>query len=247
MVFSHGFGCDQTIWRLLVPSFVPDWRVVAFDHVGSGRSQLAAYSTERYQQLEAYAEDLAEVVESLACAPVVLVGHSVGAMIGLMAANERPELFSRLVMLGPSARYLNEEGYAGGFERDAIDGLLDLMQRNQAGWAGVLAPTVVGDVLRGDLTREMTERLCGLDPTVARDFARATFLSDCRAELPRTRVPALIVQLRRDAIAPCSVGEYMQRHMPGSTLRVLEFGGHCPHLSHPAETAALIREYLATC
>ncbi len=247
MVFSHGFGCDQTMWRLVMPAFAGDHRMLAYDHVGSGHSLASAYSTARYQHLEAYAEDLLEILQAYDCGPVIHVGHSVGCMIGLLAANQRPELFRCHVMLGPSPRYLNEPGYVGGFERGAIDGLLDLMARNQTGWAGIMAPTVIANPGRPELTREMEERFCRMDPLVARDFARATFLSDMRDELPRSRVPALVVQLRRDAIAPVNVGQYMHTHMPGSTLTVLEVGGHCPHLSHPAETCALIRDYVAQC
>ena len=247
MVFSHGFGCDQTMWRLVMPAFHDTFQVVGYDHVGSGRSRLASYSTARYQHLDAYAEDLIEVIATLGGPPVVHVAHSVGSMIGLLASNRHPELFRCHVMLGPSPRYLNEPGYLGGFDRDAIDGLLDLMARNQAGWAGIMAPTVMANPERPELTRELEERFCRLDPVVARDFARATFLSDLRDELPRARVPALVVQLRRDAVAPVEVGKYLHEHMPGSALKVLEVGGHCPHLSHPAETCALIREYLAAC
>lgn len=247
MLCTHGFGCDQSMWRLLAPQFAGEFRTVSYDLVGSGRSARAAYSPSRYHSLEAYAEDLVQIIETLDYAPVIHVAHSVGCMIGLLAANRHPALFRCQIMLGPSPCYLNEPGYHGGFEREQLDELLDLMARNLPGWAGFMAPQVMANPERPELAAELEERFCRMDPQVARDFARATFLSDHRPDLPRARVPALLVQMRSDAVAPVGVGEYMHQRMPGSTLRILELGGHCPHLSHPVETGALIREYLQAC
>jgi sigma-B regulation protein RsbQ len=247
IIFAHGFGCDQSIWRLLTPELAVDYRIVSYDHVGSGRAGVQTYSAARYVDLAGYAEDLVQLVEILDAGPVILVGHSVGAMIGLLAANARPELFRRLVMIGPSPRYQNDApDYVGGFEREALEDLLDLLGRNVAGWAGVMAPVVMDNPDRPELAAELEDRFCRMDPDVARQFARATFLSDYRHALPEVRVPALIVQMRKDAVAPVCVGEYMHARMPRSTLRVMEVAGHCPHLSHPLETAAVIREFLRT-
>jgi sigma-B regulation protein RsbQ len=245
MLFAHGFGCDQHMWRFLTPAFEHDHRIVLFDYVGSGRSDLSAYDPERYATLDGYARDVLDVCEALDLRDVVFVGHSVSAMVGILAANRSPERFAHLILVGPSPRYLNDPpDYVGGFERSDIEGLLDTMDRNYLGWAHQLAPAIMHNADRPELGQELTDSFCSTDPVIARRFAEATFLSDNRADLPGVRVPSLILQCSQDMIAPLAVGEYLVRELPGSTLRVMTATGHCPHLSAPDETAALMREYL---
>ena len=245
MLFAHGFGCDQNMWRYLVPAFADDYRIVLFDYVGSGRSDLSAYDPERYGSLEGYAQDVLDVCHALDLRDVVFVGHSVSAMIGVLAANREPERFAHLVMVGPSPRYLNEPpDYVGGFEPADIDGLLETMDRNYIGWANQLAPAIMNNPDQPELGAELAESFCSTDPVIARRFASATFLSDNRADLARVRVPTLVLQCSEDMIAPTVVGEYVHRRIAGSTLRIMEATGHCPHLSAPGETIALVREYL---
>jgi sigma-B regulation protein RsbQ len=245
MVFAHGFGCDQNMWRWVAPAFQEDHRIVLFDYVGSGGSDLAAYDPERYARLEGYADDLLEVCRALELEDVVLVGHSVSAMVAVLAANREPERFGRLVLVGPSPRYVDDPPeYVGGFARADIEGLLEMMDRNYIGWANFLAPAIVKNPERPELGEELTASFCSTDPVIARRFAEATFFADNRDDLPRVTVPALILQCTDDMIAPLQVGEYVHRHTPGSTLRVLEATGHCPHMSHPEETIRAIREYL---
>jgi sigma-B regulation protein RsbQ len=212
--------------------------------VGSGRSDLGAYDGERYATLDGYAQDLLEVVRALDLRDVVVVAHSVSSMIAVLAANQEPERFARLVLVGPSPRYINDAPYVGGFEQADIDGLLEMMDRNFIGWANFLAPAIMKNADRPELGEELTSSFCSTDPVVARRFAQATFLSDNRADLPRVRVPSLILQCSEDLVAPLEVGEYLHRSMPGSTLRVMEATGHCPHMSHPEETIRLMKEYL---
>jgi len=245
MLFVHGFGCDQNMWRFVTPAFEDDYRIVLFDYVGSGKSDLAAYDPERYASLAGYAQDVLDVCRELDLRDVILVGHSVSSMVGVLAANQEPERFSRLIMVGPSPRYVNDDGYVGGFERKDIEGLLETMERNYIGWANFLAPAVMKNPDRPELAEELNESFCSTDPVIARRFAEATFLSDNRADLASVSVPSLILQCSDDMIAPLAVGEYLGRHLPGSTLRVLSATGHCPHMSHPDETIAAIKEYLA--
>ncbi len=244
MLFAHGFGCDQNMWRLVVPAFQDDYRVVLFDYVGSGRSDLGAYDPVRYGRLDGYAQDVLDVVHALDLRDVVLVGHSVSSMVAVLAANREPERFDRLILIGPSPRYVNDDGYVGGFERADIDGLLEMMDRNYLGWANFLAPAIMKNPDRPELGEELTSSFCSTDPHVARRFAEATFLSDNRADLPKVAVPALILQCSEDMVAPPEVGEFMHREMRRSTLRQMEATGHCPHMSHPEETIRLMKEYL---
>ena len=245
MLFAHGFGCDQNMWRLVTPAFAPDYRVVLFDYVGSGKSDLSAYDPARYGTLDGYAQDVLDICEALDLRDVLFVGHSVSSMIGVLAANRAPERFSRLIMVGPSPRYINDVGYVGGFERADIEGLLDLMERNYLGWASYLAPVVMKNDGRPELTQELRESFCSTDPKIARRFAEATFFSDNRADLPKVHVPSLIMQCSEDAIAPSEVGHYLHRTLANSTLRLMKATGHCPHISHPEETIEAIRNYVA--
>jgi sigma-B regulation protein RsbQ len=247
MVFAHGFGCDQQMWRFVTPAFEDDYRLVLFDYVGHGGSDRTAYDPARYATLDGFAQDILDVVEALDLRQAILVGHSVSSVVGVLAINRAPERFARLVMIGPSPRYINDPPeYRGGFERADIEGLLDMMDKNYIGWAGTLAPLVMGNPDRPDLGDELNTSFCSTDPVVARQFARATFLGDNRRDLERLPVPSLVLQCSEDAIAPAGVGEYVARMTPGSTFRQLSATGHCPHLSHPEETIAAIREYLAT-
>src|SRR3990170_2887234 len=246
MLFAHGFGCDQNMWRLLTPAFENDYRIVLFDYAGHGTSDRAAYDPKRYVTLDGFAQDILDVVRALDLRDVILVGHSVSSIIGVLAINQEPDRFERLIMVGPSPRYVNDPpGYHGGFERADIEGLLDLMDKNYIGWAGTLAPMVMQNGDRPELVVELDESFCSTDPVIARQFAKATFLGDNRADLARLPVPSLVLQCSNDAIAPRGVGEYVARETPGSTFRQLAATGHCPHLSHPEETIDAIRDYLS--
>jgi len=247
MLFAHGFGCDQNMWRFVTPAFEDDYRVVLFDYVGSGKSDLTAYDTERYATLEGYAQDVLDVCHTLALKDIVFVGHSVSGMIGVLAANREPELFDRLVLLGPSPRYINDApDYVGGFERADIEGLLETMEKNYIGWANFLAPAIMKNPERPELGEELEASFCSTDPIIARRFAEATFFADNRADAAAATVPALIMQCSDDMIAPLEVGDYLHRAMPRSTLKVMKATGHCPHMSHPGETIELMRDYLGT-
>ena len=244
MVFAHGFGCDQEMWRLVVPTFETDHRVVLFDYVGSGRSDLSAYDPFRYGSLEGYAADVVEICRELDLDDVVLVGHSVSAMIGVLAAARAPALFGALVMVGPNPRYVDNGDYVGGFSREDIAALLESLDSNHLGWSAAMAPVIMGNPDRPELTAELTNSFCRTDPDIARQFARVTFLSDNRADLPGVRVPTLVLQCTADTIAPEVVGRYVHEHVPGSVYTLLSATGHCPHLSAPAETTAAIRAFL---
>jgi sigma-B regulation protein RsbQ len=244
IVFSHGFGCDQNLWRFVAPEFEADHRVVVFDHVGAGRSDIGAYDPDRYASLDGYAADVVEIVRELALGSVVFVGHSVSAMIGVLAAARAPELFEKLVLVGPSPRYVDDDGYVGGFSRADIDELLESLESNFLGWSSVMAPVIVGNPDRPELGEELTNSFCRTDPDIAAQFARVTFLSDNRADLGSVAVPTLILQAREDAIAPPSVGEYVHEAIAGSTLVILDATGHCPNLSAPGETAEAIRAFV---
>jgi len=245
MLFAHGFGCDQNMWRFVAPAFQDDYRVVLFDYVGSGRSDLSAYDPERYSSLQGYAQDVLDVCHALELRDVIFVGHSVSSMIGVLAANREPELFEHLIMVGPSPRYINDApDYVGGFERADIQGLLETMEKNYIGWANFLAPVIMKNPDRPELGAELEQSFCSTDPVIARRFAEATFFADNRADAAQLRRPSLIMQCSDDSIAPNVVGEYLHRVMPDSTLAILTATGHCPHMSHPEETVRVIRNYL---
>jgi sigma-B regulation protein RsbQ len=245
MVFAHGFGCDQNMWRFVTPAFEDDYRVVLFDYTGSGRSDLRAYDPERYNSLEGYASDILDVCHALELHNVILVGHSVSSVIAVLAANREPELFDRLILVGPSPRYIDDPpAYVGGFERKDVEGLLEMMDKNYIGWANFLAPAIMKNPDRPELSAELTASFCSTDPTIARRFAEATFFADNRGDLPKVKVPSLVLQCSEDMIAPLEVGDYVHRNLPGSTLRVLKATGHVPHMSHPEETVEAIMEYL---
>lgn len=244
MVFAHGFGCDQNMWRHVAPAFEQDFKTVLFDHVGAGGSELSAYSREKYTSLDGYADDLLEICRELDLHDTVFVGHSVSSMIGVLAAVKAPELFEALVLIGPSPRYIDDVDYVGGFSADQIDELLEFLDSNHLGWSAAMAPAVMGNPDRPELGEELTNSFCRTDPEIAKLFARTTFTSDNRADLPKVRTRSLVLQCSEDIIAPASVGDYVARHLPNSRLVTMRATGHCPNLSAPQETIAAIRDFL---
>jgi sigma-B regulation protein RsbQ len=245
MIFAHGFGCSQITWELVAPHFERDYRVVLFDHVGAGDSDASAYDRGKYDSLDGYAEDLLEILAALDARDVVFVGHSVSAMIGVLAANREPDRFGELILIGPSPRYTNEGAYVGGFEPADIEALLDALDANYLGWSGVTAPMIMGNPDRPALGERLTESFCRIDPEIARHFAHVTFLSDNRADLSRVSIPTLVMQSGDDAIAPEEVGRYVHDAIPGSSLTMLAATGHVPILSGPDEVVAAMKAYLA--
>jgi len=244
LVFLHGFGCDQNMWRFVVPAFARNHTVILYDLVGSGRSELAAYDREKYGTLHGHADDLLDIVRSVATEPVTVVGHSVSAMIALLATNAAPELFAAQVMVGPSACYIDDGDYRGGFSRADIDELLETMEGNYLGWSSAVAPQIMGAPDRPELREELTNSFCRTDPEIAKHFGRVTFLSDHRADLAHCRLPTLILQCTDDFVAPVEVGQYIHRAIPGSEYVLIDNTGHCPHLSAPDASVAAIRRFV---
>jgi sigma-B regulation protein RsbQ len=244
MIFAHGYGCDQNMWRLLVPQFEADYRIILFDLVGCGRSDLRAYDRDKYSSLAGHAHDVCEILAEFAPGPAVFVGHSVSAMIGLLAGIAEAARFSAHVMIGPSPCYVNQADYIGGFSREDIDSLLDTLDSNYLGWASAMAPAIMGAPDKPELREELANSFCATDPEIAKHFARVTFLSDNRADLPKLTQRSLILQCSDDLIAPLSVGNYMHANMPSSTLRVIDNIGHCPHLSSPEAIGQAMRDFL---
>lgn len=244
LMFGHGFGCDQNMWRYIVPSFEKDYQIVLYDYVGSGNSDHTAYSSDKYHTLHGYKQDVLDIIEALNLNNIIFVGHSVSAMIGMLASIERPSVFERLIMIGPSPRYVNDQGYVGGFEPGDVAELLDMMEMNFAGWASFMAPLAMNNPERPVLTKELERSFISADPDIAREFAEATFLCDHRADLNKVTVPVLIMQCSEDSVVPMEVGEYLHKHLKNSTLRLMSAKGHYPHISHPEETVILIRKYL---
>lgn len=246
VMFVHGLGCDQRMWRYVAPGFEPDFKVILMDLVGCGQSDLSAFNVERHSELEGYAQDILEVIAALDLQDVTFVGHSVSSMLGAIAAIRQPEKFSKLVMVTPSPCYLNHPpDYLGGFDRADIEELLDLMDKNYTGWASFLAPLAMGNSDTPELAQELETSFCATDPIAAKALVKATFYSDCRSLLPQLATPCLILQSSEDALVPESVGEYLHHHIPHSSYIKLAATGHCPHLSHPLETAAFIRDYIS--
>src|SRR5690242_17171472 len=236
MMFAHGFGCDQNMWRYVAPAFADEYRIVLFDHVGAGNSDLAAYDRRKYGTLQGYADDILEICRELELRDVVFVGHSVSGMIGVLAAAQEPDRFAKLVLVGPSPRYIDDGDYVGGFTREDIDDLLEQLDSNYLGWAQALAPAIMGTPDRPALGEELTDSFCSTDPEIAKHFARVTFLSDNRSDLERVTTPALVLQCSNDVIAPTSVGKYVHSRLSNSTLVFMTAAGHCPNLSAPEET-----------
>ncbi|WP_329448328.1 alpha/beta hydrolase (plasmid) [Streptomyces sp. NBC_01426] len=244
LLLAHGFGCDQNMWRLVVPALAEDYRLVLFDYVGSGHADASAWDEQRYSSLEGYAQDVLEVCEELDLREVTFVGHSVSAMVGVLAAAKAPGRFSRLVMVAPSPRYIDEAGYRGGFDADDIDELLESLESNYLGWSAAMAPVIMGNADRPELGEELTTSFCATDPDMARVFARTTFLSDSREDLKTVTVPTLVLECEQDVIAPREVGAYVRDAIPGSRLVTLAATGHCPQLSAPQATASAISDFV---
>jgi sigma-B regulation protein RsbQ len=245
MFFAHGFGCDQNMWRFVAPHYAKQFRVVLFDLVGSGNSDLGAYDRKKYSSLHGYASDMVELVSELSKGPALFVGHSVSAMIGMLANLAAPDRFHAQVMIGPSPCYINDGDYVGGFNRADIESLLETLEGNYLGWSSNMAPAIMGAPDQPELAVELTNSFCRTDPDIAKEFARVTFLSDNRADLPRLDAPTLILQCNQDLIAPRSVGEYLHKMIPRSTLTIIDNVGHCPHLSAPSPSIEAIDAFLA--
>jgi sigma-B regulation protein RsbQ len=244
MMFAHGFGCDQNMWRYVAPAFEDTFRIILFDHVGAGGSDLDAYDSQRYSTLAGYADDVVEIGQELGLKNAVFVGHSVSAMIGLIASIKAPGMFRSLVMVGPSPRYIDDENYIGGFKEQQIDELLDFLADNHMGWSVAMAPAIMANADRPELGDELTNSFCRTDPDIAKEFARVTFKSDNRADLRNVAIPTLILQCSEDVIAPIAVGEYLQKHMPNSELLILKATGHGPNLSAPDEVISAMRGFV---
>jgi sigma-B regulation protein RsbQ len=247
VVLAHGFGCDQHMWRLVVPVLERDFTVVLFDHVGAGRSDLSAWSPQRYSSMDGYVEDVLALLRELDLGPVIFVGHSVSATMGVLAVAREPAAFAGLVLVAPSPCFIDDPatGYRGGFDAADIDELLEALDANYLGWSGAMAPVIMGNPDRPELAEELTDSFCRTDPEIARVFARVTFLADNRADLEAVEVPTLILQCSDDAIAPLEVGAFVHERIRGSRLVTLTATGHCPQLSAPAETADAIAAFAA--
>ncbi|WP_179344988.1 alpha/beta fold hydrolase [Winogradskyella ursingii] len=244
ILFAHGFGCDQNMWRFVTPAFEKNYKIVLFDYVGCGNSDLSAYVPDRYSELQGYAQDILEICSTLNLENVIFVGHSVSCMIGLLADMENQHLFSSLIFIGPSARYVNDMDYLGGFSKEDLEGLLEVMDNNYLGWASFLAPVVMKNEDKPELTKELEVSFCSTDPIITRNFAEVTFFSDNRDDLANLTKPCLVLQCSDDAIAPDEVGQYIHEQIKGSTFEKMNATGHCPHLSHPTETIRLMKKFL---
>lgn len=246
MMLAHGFGCDQNSWQFITNAFVDDYKIVLFDYVGAGKSDLSAYNSERYSTLNGYAQDIIEICKELEINDAIFIGHSVSSMIGVLASIQEPSLFEKLIFIGPSPRYTNDNDYIGGFERKDLEGLFESMDSNYLGWSGSLAPAIMGNADRPELGNFLTNSFCSTDPDIAKEFARVTFLSDNRDDLKHLKTKSLTLQCREDIIAPLTIGEYVNKHAPNNTLYVMEATGHCPHISAPEETIEAIKSFIQT-
>jgi sigma-B regulation protein RsbQ len=244
LMFAHGFGCDQNSWQFITPAFEEDYKIILFDYVGAGQSDLSAFDPEKYSTLEGYAEDVLNICEALDLQNVIFVGHSVSSMIGILAANKNPEYFEKMILIGPSPHYLNDRDYIGGFEKQDLENLFEFMDSNYLGWSSSLAPAIMGNDDRPELGEFLTTSFCTTDPDIARCFARTTFFSDNRQDLKKVTIPTLTLQCREDIIAPETVGEYISNNTPQNTLYFMQATGHCPHISEPRETITAIKSFL---
>lgn len=247
LLYAHGFGCNQNMWDRVTPAFIGTHKQVLFDYVGSGRSDLKAFDPHRYASLNGYAQDILDVCDALGLTSgVTFIGHSVSCSAGILASIARPELFDKLILVGPNPCFVNDPPeYFGGFEKGDLESLLDLMEQNYIGWANYLAPVVSAQGEAGSVTAELSDSFCSTNPTTTKVFAKTTFFSDNRADLPKVSRPCLVIQHRTDTLAPVQVGEYVHNHLAGSTLKVLEVQGHCAHMSEPSLVVDAIREYLS--
>jgi sigma-B regulation protein RsbQ len=246
ILFAHGFGCDQNVWRHIVNALKSDYKIILFDYVGAGNSDLSAYNSEKYATLNGYAHDVLDVCKALDLKDIIFVGHSVSSMVGVRAALLQPELFSQLIFVTPSPSYINDGNYNGGMNKQDLEDLLDMMDNNYLGWSSSIAPLVMGNAERPELGEELTANFCSTNPSIAKEFARVTFLSDSRDDLNKLTVPSLTIQCQNDMLVPPSIGIYIQQHAANNTLTILNSTGHCPHLSAPQETVDAIKNYLNT-
>lgn len=246
MVFAHGFGCDQNMWRFITPAFEKEYQIILFDHVGSGKSDQDAYDFEKYNSLKGYAEDLIEICDELDLQKVIFVGHSVSSIIGALASIERPDLFEKLVMIGPSPCYINKEGYFGGFSTEDINELVETLESNYLGWSSYITPVIIGNPEMPEYSEELRNSFCGMNPEIAKHFAKVTFLGDNREDLSQVSTPSLIIQCHPDVIAPVKVGEFVHKNMPESRYVLLAASGHCPHLTAPDHVITSIRDFLTS-
>ncbi|WP_296621242.1 alpha/beta hydrolase [Marivirga sp.] len=244
MMFSHGYGCDQNMWRFITPAFEKDYDIILFDHVGSGNSDEQAYNVEKYNDLNGYADDIIEICEVLKLEKVTYVGHSVSSIIGILAAAKRPELFKKLILIGPSPCYINNDEYYGGFSKMDIDELIETLESNYLGWSSSITPVIAGTPGKPEFSEELHNSFCRMNPKIAKHFARVTFLGDNREDLSKVTVPALIIQSHPDIIAPVEVGKFVYKEMPKSSYTQLESPGHCPHLTEPEQTIRAMKSYL---
>jgi len=244
VMFAHGYGCDQNMWRFVTPAFEEDYDILLFDHVGSGKSDESAYDPQKYSSLEGYADDIIELCEYLELKDVVFVGHSVSSMIGAVAAKKKPEIFDRIIMIGPSPCYINDGDYFGGFDRQDIDELIETLENNYLGWSSFITPVIIGNPDKPQFSEELHNSFCSMNPEIAKQFAKVTFMGDNRKDLPQVKVPALVIQSKPDAIAPLEVGKYVQEKLPNASFTLLETPGHCPHLTAPDLTVKAIKSYL---
>jgi sigma-B regulation protein RsbQ len=245
MIFAHGLGCDQNVWRYVSPAFENDYKVILFDYIGSGQSDKSSYNKEKYSSLSGYADDLLAICDALSLTNVILVAHSVSSMIGVLAAVKNPTVFSKLIMIGPSPSYINQPPYYGGFAKEDIEQLLQLMKERYLQWANFFAPKAVGNLNRPELAEEVESSFCKADPDITYQFAEVTFLADNRSDIKKLRTPALIMQPAEDIVAPKEVGEYLHQNIPGSTLYYMKATGHFPHLGASDETVNLIKKFLS--
>ncbi|WP_299754873.1 alpha/beta hydrolase [uncultured Pontibacter sp.] len=244
MVFAHGYGCDQNMWRYITPAFEDNFKIVLFDYVGAGKSDESAYNKDKYSHLQGYADDMLEICHALKLQNIILVGHSVSSMIGVLAVIKEPELFDNLIMISPSPYYISEGDYVGGFSKDDIKDLLVSLDSNYLGWSSAVAPVIMGNDDRPELAEELTNSFCRTNPDIAKQFAKVTFLSDNRADLPLVKIRSLILQCTQDAIAPVTVGEFVHKAVPDSEFVMVDASGHCPHMSEPEQTIAAIKSFL---
>lgn len=244
IMFAHGYGCDQNMWRFITPSFQNNYDCIIFDHVGSGNSDEKAYDFNKYDSLSAYANDIISICDELGLRDIIFVGHSVGSMMGALAAAERPDLFDRLIMIGPSPRYINDEDYYGGLSQNDINELMDTLDSNFLGWSSYITPVIIGNPDKVEFSTELDNSFCRMNPEIAKHFAKVTFLSDNREDLPRVLTPTLIIQCHPDVIAPIEVGKYVHEHIPNSSYTQIAASGHCPHLTAPELTIKALKSYL---
>ncbi len=244
MIFAHGYGCDQKMWRFITPEFENEYKIVLFDHTGSGNSDESAYDFEKYDSLQGYAQDIIEICDELKLSNIIFVGHSVSCMIGVLAAIQRPQLFDKLILIGPSPCYINQDSYNGGFSREDIEDMIDTLESNYLGWSSHITPVIAGHPEKPEHSTELHNSFCRMNPEIAKHFAKVTFMGDNREDLKKVTVPSLIIQCNPDLISQKEVGMFVHENLQNSTFRQIEVPGHIPHLTNPVATIDAIRQFL---